>query len=98
MLASGSTMTGAASTIVRDSLQAIVVLVSNEDGKVASSSSWSLNNLQGGIVGGATTITDTDLAPQKQNKIEQERFLIQSIKHRGWLLSWCYWFNTKSNE
>ena len=41
-----------------------VVLVSNEDGKVASSS-LSLNNLQGVIIGGATTITDNNLTPNK---------------------------------
>ena len=64
MLASGSTITGAASTIVRDNLPSNVVLVSNEDGKVASSS-LSLNNLQGVIIGGATTITDANLTPNK---------------------------------
>ena len=55
MLASGSTITGAASTIVRDNLPSNVVLVSNEDGKVASSS-LSINGIQGIIQGGATTI------------------------------------------
>ena len=64
MLASGSTITGAASTIVKDNLPSHVVLVSNEDGKVASSS-LSLNNLQGVIIGGATTITDNNLTPNK---------------------------------
>ena len=64
MLASGSTITGAASTIVKDNLPSNVVLVSNEDGKVASSS-LSLNNLQGVIIGGATTITDANLTPNK---------------------------------
>ena len=64
MLASGSTITGAASTIVRDNLPSNVVLVSNEDGKVASSS-LSLNNLQGVIIGGATTITENNLTPNK---------------------------------
>ena len=64
MLASGSTITGGASSIVKDNLNPHVVLVSNEDGKVASSS-LSLNNLQGAIIGGATTITDNSLTPNK---------------------------------
>ena len=64
MLASGSTITGGASSIVKDNLNPHVVLVSNEDGKVASSS-LSLNNLQGVIIGGATTITDNILTPNK---------------------------------
>ena len=64
MLASGSTITGGASSIVKDNLNPHVVLVSNEDGKVASSS-LSLNNLQGVIIGGATTITDNNLTPNK---------------------------------
>ena len=62
MLASGSTITGAASTIVRDNSPSNVVLVSNEDGKVASSS-LSINGIQGIIQGGATTITDNNLTP-----------------------------------
>ena len=57
MLASGSTITGAALTIVKDYLPSSVVLVSNEDGKVASSS-LSLIICKGVIIGGATTITD----------------------------------------
>ena len=64
MLASGSTITGGASSIVRDNLNPHVVLVSNEDGKVASSS-LSINGIQGIIQGGATTITDANLTPNK---------------------------------
>ena len=64
MLASGSTITGGASSIVRDNLNPHVVLVSNEDGKVASSS-LSINGIQGVVVGGATTITDNNLTPNK---------------------------------
>ena len=52
MLASGSTITGGASSIVKDNLNPHVVLVSNEDGKVASSS-LSINGIQGIIQGGA---------------------------------------------
>ena len=59
MLASGSTITGAESTIVRDKLPSNVVLVSNEDGKDASSS-LSINGIQGVVVGGATTITENN--------------------------------------
>ena len=65
MLASGSTITGAASTIVKDNLPSNVVWVSNEDGKVASSS-LSINGIQGIVVGGATTITDKNLTPDKK--------------------------------
>ena len=65
MLARGLTITAAATTIVRDELPSHVVLVSNEDGKVAASS-LSLNILQGVIVGGATIITNTSLT---QNKV-----------------------------
>ena len=64
MLASGSTITGAASTIVKDNLPSNVVLISNEDGKVASSS-LSINGTQGIIQGGATTITDNNLTPNE---------------------------------
>ncbi len=53
MLARGSTITGAASTVVRDNLPSNVVLVPDEDGKRASSS-LSINGIQGLIVGGAT--------------------------------------------
>ena len=55
MLASGSTITGGASSIVRDNLNPHVVLVSNEDGKVASSS-LSINGIQGVV--GAFVIVD----------------------------------------
>ena len=64
MLASGSTITGGASSIVKDNLNPHVILVSNEDGKVASSS-VSINGIQGIVVGGATTITDNNLTPNK---------------------------------
>ena len=64
MLASGSTITGGASSIVRDNLNPHVVLVSNENGKVASSS-LSINGIQGIIQDGATTITDNNLTPNK---------------------------------
>ena len=64
MLASGSTITGAASTIVKHNLPSNVVLVSNEDGKVASSS-LSINSIQGIIQGGATTIPEHNLTPNK---------------------------------
>ena len=58
----GSTLTGAATAIVRDVLPSNVALVSNNDGKIALSS-LSLNNLQGVIVGGVTTVTNTNLTP-----------------------------------
>ena len=64
MLASGSTITGAASTIVKDKLPSHLVLVSNEDGKVASSS-LSINGIQGIIQGGASTIADNNLTPNE---------------------------------
>ena len=64
MLASGSTITGGASSIVKDNLNPHVILVSNEDGKVASSS-LSINGIQGIIQGGATTITGSILTPNK---------------------------------
>ena len=64
MLPSGSTITGAASTIIRDNLLSNVVLVSVEDGKVASFS-LSINGIQGIIQGCATTITDETLTRNK---------------------------------
>ena len=64
MLASNSTITGGASSIVKDNLDPNVILVSNEDGKVASYS-LSINGIQGIVVGGATTITDNNLTPNK---------------------------------
>ena len=64
MLASGSTITGGASSIVKDNLNPHVILVSNEDGKIASSS-LSINGIQGIIQGGATTITEHNTTPNK---------------------------------
>ena len=64
MLANGSTITGGTSSIVKYNLNPHVLLVSNEDGKVASSS-LSINGIQGIVVGGATTITDNNLTPNK---------------------------------
>ena len=64
MLASGSTKTGGASSIVKEKLNPHVILMSNEDGNAASSS-LSINGIQGIIQGGATTITDNNLTPNK---------------------------------
>ena len=64
MLASGSTITGGASSIVKDNLNPHVILVSNEDGKVASSS-LSINEIQGIVVGGAKTTTEHIITPNK---------------------------------
>ena len=61
---SGSSITGAASTVVRDNLPNNVVLLSNNKGKLAASP-LSISQLQGGITGGATTITDYNLTPNK---------------------------------
>ena len=41
-----------------------MILVSNEDGKVASSS-LSITGIQGVVVGGATTITENNITPNK---------------------------------
>ena len=59
-----SSSAGAASTVVRDSLNTNVVLVSNNKGKVAASQ-VSINQLQGVISGGATTIIAYNLTPNK---------------------------------
>ena len=59
-----SSITGAASTVVRDNLNKNVVLVSNNKGKIAASN-VSLSSLQGVITGGATTIIDYNLTPNK---------------------------------
>lgn len=64
MLASGSTITGGAISIVKDNLNPNVILVPNEDGKFASSS-LSINGIQGIVVGCATTITDSNITPNK---------------------------------
>ena len=64
MLASGSTITGGASSIVKDSLNPHVIWVSNEGCKVASSS-LSINWIQGIVVGGATRITENNITPNK---------------------------------
>ena len=56
LVGSGSSITGAASTVVRDNLNKNIVLVSNK-GEIAASN-VSLSSLQGVITGGASTITD----------------------------------------
>ena len=61
---SGSSITGAASTVVRDNLNIDVVLVSNSKRKIAASN-VSLSSLQSVITGGATTIIDYKLTPNK---------------------------------
>ncbi len=61
---SGIRVTGAASTVVRDNLTKDVVLISDDKGKIASSSK-SINQLQDVITGAATTVTDYDLTPNK---------------------------------
>ena len=61
---SGSSITGAASTVVRDNLNKNVVLVSNNKGKITASH-VSLSSLQRVITGGATPIIDDNLTPNK---------------------------------
>ena len=61
---SSSSITGAASTVVRDNLNKNVILVSNNNGKIAASS-LSISQLQSVITGGATTIIDYNLTPNK---------------------------------
>ena len=61
---SGSSITGAASMVVRDSLDKNVVVVSNSKRKIAASN-VSLSSLQSEIIGGATTIIDCNLTPNK---------------------------------
>ena len=57
MAGSGSSITGAASTVARDNLKKNDVSVSNNKGKIAATN-VSLSSLQGVITGGATTIID----------------------------------------
>ena len=61
---SGSSITGAASTVVHANLTKNIVLVSNDKGKIAASP-LSISQLQGVITGGATTITAYNLTPNK---------------------------------
>ena len=61
---SGSSITGAASTVVRGNLTRDVVLVSNNTGNIAASP-LSISQLQGGSTGGASTTTAHNLAPNK---------------------------------
>ena len=61
----GSSITGAASTVVRDNLNKKVVLVSSNKGKIAASN-VSLSQLQGVVTGGDTTTNDYNLT---QNKV-----------------------------
>ena len=61
---SSSSITGAASTVVRDNLTKIFDLVSNKKGKIAASN-VSLSSLQSVITGGATTAIDYNLTPNK---------------------------------
>ena len=61
---SASSITGAASTVVRDNLTKNVVLVSNSKGKKAASP-LPISQLQGVITGGATTSIDYNLTPNK---------------------------------
>ena len=62
MAGSGSSITGAASTVVRDNLTKSVVLVSSNKGNIAASP-LSISQLQSVITGGATTIIDYNLTP-----------------------------------
>ena len=59
-----SAITGAASTVVRDNLTKNVVLISNDNGKIAPSA-VSISQLQGVINGGASSIVDYDLIANK---------------------------------
>ena len=61
---SGSSIAGAASTVVNDKPTNNVVLVSSHKGNIAASP-LSISQLQGVITGGATTITDYNLTPNK---------------------------------
>ena len=69
---SGSWMTGAASTVVRNSLNKNVVLVSSSKGKIAASN-VSLSSLQRIITGGATTIIDYNLTTKQSSSIRRWR-------------------------
>ena len=60
----GGAITGAASTIVCDYLSKNVVVVTNNNGKIAASS-LTVSSIQGVITGGATTIVDFNLTPNK---------------------------------
>ena len=64
MAGSGSSITVAASTVVRDNLTKNVVLVSNSTWKIAASP-LSISQLQSVIFGGATTSIDYNLTPNK---------------------------------
>ena len=61
---SGSSITGAASTVVRDNLAKNVVLVSNNKGDIAASP-LSTSQLPSVLTGGATTIIDYNLTTSK---------------------------------
>ena len=61
---SGTSITSAASTVVRDHLNKTVVLISNNTGRIAASN-VSLSSLQSVITGGAITIIDYDSTPNK---------------------------------
>ena len=65
---SGSSITGAASTVVRDNLNKNVVLVSNNKRKIAASN-VSLSSLQSVITGGETTIIDYDFNTKQSSSI-----------------------------
>ena len=64
MVGSGSSVTGAASTVVRDNLTNNVVLASSNKRKIAAAP-LSISQLQGVITGGATTIIDYNPTPNK---------------------------------
>ena len=66
----GIGITGAASTVVRDNLAKNVVLVSNNKGNIAASS-LSINSFQSVVTGGATTIADYNLTPNKVHHLCQ---------------------------
>ena len=85
---SSSSITGAASTVVRDNLNKDVVLVSSNTRKIAASN-VSLSQLQGVITGGATPILDKNLTPNKVVISDAEgKIGTSSVSHRSWLFSW----------
>ena len=61
---SGSSITGAASTVARDNLTKNDALVSNNEGNAATLT-LSVSQLQGVITSGATIITDYNVTPNK---------------------------------
>ena len=68
----GGAITGAASTIVRDNISKHVVVVTNNNGKIAASS-LTVSSIQGVITGGATTVVGFNLTPKQSSNIRCKR-------------------------